>query len=286
MQSRLLTFTNSRGESITFSDDSPFIVSQIDGLGGVDADIQMQKSPYQDGSTYIDSTLNPRQIGFTLTIFGFGDTDISQKRTQISRLFNPKLGPGVLEYKYGDVTRVIEAVSEHVPHFPSGEDRSQNYQIGLINLMCPDPYWKSLNVTEEPAFEPRFRFPIRGPFIMGISRDRRIINNDGDAPAPLTIEFFGPALNPLIRNNTTGEYIKINQELLEGERMLIDTSDDTKSVMFVDSTGKERNVFPWIDLNSTFFKLQIGENDIEYTADSDIQGTIVNISYNKLYNAV
>ncbi|MFJ5625451.1 phage tail family protein [Peribacillus loiseleuriae] len=287
MQSRLLTFTNSKGESITFRDDSPFIVSQIDGLGDVDADIQLQKAPYQDGSTFVDSVLKERSISFTVTILGNGDTDISEKRSRLSRIFNPRLGAGMIEYKYGDIVRLAEAVSEHVPHFPSGLDnRGSGLQVSLIDLICPNPFWRSPDIEEEPTFEPLLEFPFEGEFEMGMQRDKRIIVNDGDAPAPIQIEFFGPAKKPKIINNTTGEYIKINQELLEGERMLVNTSDDEKSVYFVSEDGEQRNVFNWIDLNSTFFKLQIGENEIEYSADSDIQGAIVNIRYKKLYAAV
>ena len=287
MQSRLLKYTNARGESITFSNNSSFFIGSVEGLGDVDANNQSQKAPYQDGDSYIDSNLEPRFLSFQVTIRGLNDTDISEKRSQLASLFNPKLGLGVFDYKYGDVIRTIEAVSEHIPKYGTGfENLGRRHQKALVSLKCPNPYWRSMEVTEEPAFEPLFQFPFEGEFQMGMQRDRRTIMNDGDSPAPLFVEFFGPALNPKIINNTTGEYIKINQELQENERMLIDTTDGKKSVFFVDSTGDKRNVFNWIDLNSTFFKLVIGENDIEYTADSDIQGAVVNISYSKLYAAI
>ena len=284
----LLKFTNARGESVSFNKAGSFFnANQIEGLGDVDANIQTQKGPYQDGSTFTDAILDERFISFEVVVNGDSDTDISNKRSQLAGILNPKLGEGVLEVTYGTVTRVINAVAEGVPKYPSGNDnRGLRFQKGLVSLKCPNPYWKSTTVTEEPAFEPKFRFPIRGPFIMGIQRDQRIIPNDGHSPAPIQVEFFGPALNPVIINNTTGEFIKVNQELLEGERMMIDTSDGNKSVYFVDALGVERNVFNWIDLNSTFFKLVVGNNEIEYTADSDIQGAIVNISYSKLYNAI
>lgn len=280
-----LTFTSATGEVIHFG-GPPFYLSKVEGLGDVAADTQRQKAAYQDGSTYLDSVLDDRPLMIEfLIVQDDGYADVSAARIQIARVFNPKLGLGTLRYENGHVVREIAAVADSVPIYPDGP-RTETIQKGLINLICPNPYWKSLSVTEEPAFEPLFQFPFEGIFEMGMQRDRRIIVNDGDAPAPLNIEFFGPALNPKIINNTTGEYIKVNQELLEGERMMIDTSDSNKSVYFIDSSGNQRNVFNWIDLNSTFFKLIIGENDIEYTADSDIQGAIVNISYSKLYTAV
>ncbi|MCM3783666.1 phage tail family protein [Neobacillus mesonae] len=288
MKSKQLKFTNSRRESITFNDsNSSFFMRDITGLGDVDADIQTQQAPYQDGTTFIDAILGMRTISFEVWIVGANDTDVSQKRARLAQVLNPKNGEGLIEYQYGDVVRVINAVAEHVPTFGAGfENRGKYHQRALIDLICPNPYWRSANISEEPAFEPLFQFPFEGEFQMGFQRDQRIILNDGDAPAPIQVEFFGPALNPKIVNNTTGEYIRVRQQLQEGERMMIDTSDNNKSVYFVDSNGVERNVFNWIDLNSTFFKLEIGENEIEYTADDDIQGAVVNISYDKLYTAV
>lgn len=281
---RRLTFTNSRGESVVLGNSAPFFVTRLEGAGAPGANIQTQKAPYQDGSTYIDALLEPRMIILEGSILKRKGEEIFACRRELASVFNSKLGPGKLIYQYDGGEKEIDAVADGAPVFP---DRSgQPTQKFLINLFCPDPYWRSPGITEEPAFEPLFQFPFEGPFQMGLQRDRRIIINDGDAPAPLYVEFFGPALNPAIINNTTGEFIRINQELHEGERMIIDTSDGNKSVYFVAADGTERNVFHWIDLNSTFFKLIVGENDIEYTADSDIQGAIVNISYSKLYTAV
>lgn len=279
---RKLTFTNSRGESIVLGNSRPFLVTRLEEVGPTIT--QTQKSPYQDGATFLDSLLDPRQITIEGSIMRRTGEEIFACRHRLTTVFNPKLGPGTLRYEHDGGVREIQAVVDSLPFFP---DRSgQPTQRFLLNLLCPDPYWRTPAITEEPAYEPLFQFPFEGPFQMGLQRDRRIIVNDGDAPAPLYVEFFGPALNPAIINNTTGEYIRVNQELHEGERMIIDTSDGSKSVYFVDANGNERNVFHWIDLNSTFFKLIVGENDIEYTADSDIQGAVVNISYSKLYTAV
>jgi Phage tail protein len=277
-----ITFTNSSGESFVFDDT---LVS-INGLGDVESENQTQKSPFQDGSTFIDSLLEERPIEIAFIIKESTYENVSKKRSEIARVTNPKLGIGTLLYETDFIKREIEAVADSVPFYPAGEDRSRRYQKGLINFTCPNPYWKSLDITEEPAFEPLFSFPFEGEFQMGIQRDQRIIVNDGDSPAPVYIEFYGPATNPIITNNTTGEYIKVNQTLGENEYLRIDTTRGKKSVEFVAEDGTVTNVFNWINLGSTFFQLVIGENDIQYSADSDIQGAIVNIRYNKLYNAI
>ncbi|WP_227397375.1 phage distal tail protein, partial [Jeotgalibacillus aurantiacus] len=270
--------------SVQLSETGPYVIQSIIGLGDVDADIQMQAAPYQQGRTYIDSKLIPRFINIEVLIKGTDDEDISTKREHLGKVCNPVSGQLRIQYEYGGRIKETYGAADHVPRYLSGEGRSRTHQIAVIDLTCPNPFWRTLQQTQEPTFEPRFRFPISGPFIFGIQRDRRQMINDGDSPAPIFVEFHGPALNPMIINNTTGEFIKINQELLEGEIMEIDTEAGT--VFFVEPDGTRRNVFNWIDDAATFFELVIGENDIEYTADSDIQGAIVNITYSKLYNAI
>lgn len=282
-----MTFTNSSGESITFRLGSSFMINNVEGLGEVGADIQTQKAPFQDGSTFIDAVMVERDISFNVTIKGKNDTEVSKNRATLGRVFNPKLGIGTLRYQYGDIVREIGVVPSHVPNFPSGvENRGSQFQIALIDLVAPDPYWKTEGIEGEPTFEPLFQFPFEGEFQMGISRDERMIINDGDAPTSLIVEFFGPAANPKVINETTGEFIQVNQTLQDGEFMRINTADGEKSVVFIDAEGVERNVFNWIDLDSTFFKLEVGENYLTYTADNDIQGAIVNFYYQNRYNAL
>lgn len=285
-----ITFTNSLGQSFKFA-DAPFFIQNVEGLGDLSANIQSQKSPYQDGSTYLDAIFDEREITVDFLIVANREStstygDISEMREYIATIVNAKLGPGVLTYENERVTRLITCIADSVPLFPDNGDRTLSLQKASITFIAHKPYWRSTKIAEEPTFKPLFQFPFMNAFQMGIQQEKRLINNDGNAAIPIQVEFYGPALNPKIINNTTGEFIKINQELKEGECMILDTSDDNKGVHFLLENGERRNVYHWIDLDSNMFKLAIGINEIEYTADSDIQGAIVNISYSKLYNAV
>jgi hypothetical protein len=280
---RRLTFENSREEIIVFY-LSPFLINSLTGVGEVEADLQSQKSPFQDGDTHIDTLLQPRYINLEGEILETELSKTKDRRRDLINVCNPKLGLGKITLEMDGEIKEINGTLDGGVFFPErGENHYQNF---MITWKCPNPYWRSLNITEEPTFEPLFQFPFEGTFEMGIQRDKRIIDNDGDAPAPIYVEFFGPAVNPIILNNTTGEFIKINQTLDEGEYMRVDTTPGNKSVEFVSPDGTATNVFNWIDLNSTFFQLIVGENEIEYSADSDIQGAVVNIRYNKLYVGV
>lgn len=278
-----LKYTNEAGDFIKFGSDDVKVVA-LEGFGDVEADIQRQKAPYQDGSTFIDSVLQERYLYISFAIRGGKYKDLADMRRKLGRVFNPKVG-GRLSLSHDGGEYEINCYPEHVPKFPdNGTDAVGRLQSVGVDLVAPNPYWRSPSITEEPAFEPRFRFPIRGPFIMGVQRNDRLIYNDGDAPAPIKVDFYGPADSPVIENKTSGEFIRINKRLEEGQVFKIDTSDS--SVIYVDEDGTETNVFHWIDLNSTFFKLDIGENDITcHCAISNNQKDF-DIYYSKLYNAV
>lgn len=286
-----LIFTNSAGEKVELF-GRPYRLSKVEGLGDVGADVQTQKAPYQDGESLIDTVLEPRYMSLELKIYGDDLEDVEVKRRRLANVFNPKLQLGTLRYERGTEVKEIKVVAESVPSFPDGSrNRGDNFQKAIIFLKAPNPYWQSISVTEEPmaAFVPIFEFPSDkyweveedGDLYFEVSTEGEIrtFNLKGDAEAPVRITFHGPSVNPVVRNNTTGEYIKVNRTLSENDVLFIDTSDAT-----VEINGE--NVFNWIDLGSTFWKLQLGDNEIQYTADSGKEEASLNIEWQEQFIAV
>lgn len=97
----------------------------------------------------------------------------------------------------------------------------------------------------------------------------KYIDNEGDIDAPVQIEYVGPAKNPRVTNETTGEYIQVNMEIGEKEKLVIDTREGKETVNLITPHGTQ-DVYNNIDLKSTFFKLIVGKNLIKYS--SDIEG--------------
>jgi len=288
-----LIFINSRGENIELF-GRPYRLTRVEGLGDVGADVQTQKAPYQDGESLIDTVLEPRFMTLELKIVGTDLADVEEKRRRLSTVFNPKLQLGTLRYVRGDMVREIKVVAESVPVFPDGPtNRGRTFQKVLINMVAPNPYWQSPTIEEQPAYEDLFEWPSDywelgddGDiyFEMGLQRTERIIFNDSDRPIPFQVDFYGPAERPMIENRTTGEFMQINRRLEENEILKIDT--DEKSVIFVDQEGNETNVFNWLDLGSTFFDLQLGENEIACNCVVSSLGRDFDIYYQKQYTAV
>jgi len=296
----ILKFTNTRGESVSFNKaGSSFHANAINGLGDVAIDIQTQKAPFQDGSTFIDSTLESRVISFEVLIYGTSDTDISKKRSQLARIMHPKLGEGLLEVTYGNISRVIGAVVEHVPSYPSGiENRGNRYQVGLIDLYCANPYFRSSDESVEQlvTFSGGLTFPLTLPTIFGnqdSTAKSRIIVNRGDSPTPIEVTFTGPATSPIrIENETTGEFIEVAQSLLDGEKLWISTQFGKKRVQKIAIDGTVINAFNYIKINpnpslsSTFFQLQEGNNLITYSTGEEYEKAPVTIGFYNRYLAV
>lgn len=279
-----ITFTNSMGESVELY-RSPFFLTKIEGLGDVEAEVQNQRAPGQDGSSYIDATLSERYIPIEVDIL----KDFDENKRYLSRVFNPKLGPGLLSYENELGIREIRAVAEHVPKFT--DNRPILTQKAVIDLVCHDPYWLSLEDNTEPIAEwtggmifPWILGDLKQPaFALSEKGYAKKIYNDGDAPAPVEIIFLGGGLNPIVQNNTTGEFIKVNRELAITDKLIINTAFGNKSVVIEDELGNRTNVFNWIDLDSTFWQLVPGENAIEYGSDSEMLESSVIINYRKKY---
>ena len=279
-----LTFTAANGQQIKM-DTRPFRLLTLQGAGAVQTDIQTQKAPYQDGATYIDALLEPRFLLLDVAIMAESSEQLYQHRRKLAQVFNPKLGPGLLRYEYDGGAKEIEAVAELAPEFPTGRDnRMPGFQRAILSLVCPSPFWlDNYTVSEEivtwiggmtfPWVLPS-RFAMKGPKIINII-------NRGDVETPVRIEFRGPATNPRVANRATGEFIQINRELLPGDVLIITTDFGAKRV---DINGQ--NVFNWIDIDSSFWQLQVGDNVIEYSSDDPVESAAVTISYRNRYVGV
>lgn len=286
-----ITFTNSRGQTVELGEAAPYILTKIEGLGGVGTDVQTQKSPFQNGETYIGNQLEPRSLSMEITIVSNSEDDIVAKRRQLLQAFNPTLGEGTLLYEFGSLRREIKAISDSAPTFPDAGSFKTLQQPALIQLYCANPFWfeKAAHDEEMAEWVGGLTFPLRLPmtFASRSSKQSTVIRNDGDVETPVTFEFLGPAANPRITNETTGEYIQINREITADERLIVTTGFGNKTVILKEMTaGRESNAFNWIDLGSTFFQLGIGDNLISYNAGTSQKNAKVWVKWRNQYVGV
>lgn len=263
-----LRFTSADGRKIELF-SRPYRLFQVDGLGDVDAETQTQRAPFQDGSKFIDNILQERTISIYLKIVGKDKVELERNRKKLSSIFNPKLGEGLLEYIGADGIKQIKTVSTHIPYFPDGQgNRGPTFQKAMIHLLCPDPYWEDpiIHNYKLEDFVGNFRFPFHFPVRFATRGDGRILENNGDVPTPLLIEFRGPAERPKITNYRTGEYIRVNTTIPADHKLILNTKFGNKRVEIVKPNGTIENAFHYIDPYSTFFELDVGETRIGFEA--------------------
>lgn len=273
-----LIYENARGERIEFY-RSPYFLENVSGLSETEAENQSQKSPYQDGETYIDTLLQPRFIELEGAITS---PNFNQARQELIRVCNPKLGLGKLIYEMDGEQKEIECVLEGVPVFP----KKRVYQQFIIHWRCPYPYWREINPINIKLadFVPNFSYPFSFPVTFSLRGDAATITNSGHVPTPVTVTFRGEAINPKITKEETGEFIKVNRTIPIGYSLIINTEFNNKSVRIVSPDGTETNAMGYIDLDSTFFLLEVGNNPLSFITDGG--NPEVYVEFNNLYVGV
>lgn len=262
-------FTNSRGQSIELTDRRPFLLQSVEGKNDVSASVQTQTAPFQDGGTYVDSMLQIRPLALNVTIHSSTQEELINLRQLFSSVFNPKLGLGKLVYSKGNTVREIEATVENIIMPVGKENNGMRFQRSVVNLLCPTAFFEDVNVENYKLedFVGSFKFPFTLPTRFSTRGDSKVLANYGDVPTPIEVEFRGPVTNPVITNESTGEFIRINRAIPVGYKLILDTSFGNKRVEIIAPDGTTMNGFHFIDLQSTFFALDTGDNRIGFVAE-------------------
>lgn len=120
-------------------------------------------------------------------------------------------------------------------------------------------------------------FPITFPITFGASSGGTgTATNNGTAEAYPTITLTGPAINPTIYNETTGERIGLTLTLGASDSVVIDMA--RRTVL----QGGSTNRMGAITTGSSFWALSPGDNLIRFAADSYDTGT-ANLSFRSAY---
>lgn len=290
-----LTYKSADGKSITFGRSKPFMLLDITDTDLPEAEIYMQKSPFQDGQTYIDNTLSERAISVEAVILS-DQQFIHGYRRQLIQALSPKPGLGTLIFDNGAKTLQIKAILDGAPIFPTGNsNKGLHFQRVLLNFLCPDPYWQELNsiLYEVAIWLGAFEFPLEIPIDIGIEMGYREdslitnIHNAGDVPCGMEIRFRSVATvtNPSLYDINKREFIKINKVMDAGEVLIITTHFANKKIKSTKG-GITENAFQWLDIDSTFLQLEPGDNLLRYDADDGLESLEVKVYYTPQYLGV
>lgn len=164
-------------------------------------------------------------------------------------------------------------------------DYSYSYYGAQVTLQfeCGDPRKYSLGEISQSISMPTpivdgLDYPLVYPLDYGIAQqtaDATIVN-EGDAEAPIILNFSGPVVNPKLFNNTTGEYLGFGITLTSDDILTVNTRTGTVVI----NSGADRLYTR--DLASSpimSFNLAPGNNEFHMTAASWSTGAGVEIIY-------
>jgi hypothetical protein len=283
-----LIYINSLGREIEFSRVGTYRLRDIGGLGGISSSFMRTSSPFQDGATSLDNGyFETRLLSIEFVVIS---DRLADDIRNLNSIFNPKLGAGTIKYQKDDVVRTLRGVKTKVlPELPMGKDKGISFQISSVILECFDPYYLDENDTHstlasqydlfifDAAIPDDFTFDQSGAFGLNIL-------NQGDVPAPVTVIIDGPLTSPIkVENKTTGEKILIAMSIASGERITITTDPENIDVRkTVIASGIETSAFQYIDiLNTTFFMLATGTNNLVFTHGTEIAQIVTLLHKNK-----
>ena len=295
IKTEVLTYINSRGETIVFGINSKYHVNvskDVQGLSDLNDTIYSTNSMGQHGDTYAGVRIEPRVIDIDGKINDDNKDNQLRLRRDALKILNPELD-GTLYYTYGDFIRKIGAKVSGSPTF----DRKNLSQEFTVSFKCLDPFWQDENETREDiaSWLGDWEFPCdieqddAEDMIFGHREESLIVDvyNAGHIKAGMRITFraLGELTNPMLFNVDTREFIKVNITMVAGDEIEIDTSYGNKSIT-LKRNGVETNIYRYMDVDSTFIQLDIGDNIFRYDADTGLDNLEASVSFAQKYLGV
>lgn len=233
---------------------------------------------------------------FTIDVVGHINTrDKAQAlelRRRMLKIFNPELS-ATLVYEYGGFKRVIDCRAYGEPKILKKEVL---YEFDL-QIECLNPFWREEEETKEDiaSWVAAWHFPCviekdsTKSMIYGYRAESVIVDcyNEGDVSTGMRIRFtaLGTVSNPILLNVDTEEFIQINATMKTGDVIEINTKYGSKGAKLI-RDGVETDYFRYIDVDSTFMQLAIGDNMFRYDAASGVNSLEVSIFYSKEFLGV
>ena len=279
MENEKLTYINSRGERLELGVDSVYhcnISKDVEGISGVTSVIYSTNSMGQHGDTYVGQRIEARDIDVVGHINTRDKAQALELRRRMLKIFNPELS-ATLVYEYGGFKRVIDCRAYGEPKILKKEVL---YEFDL-QIECLNPFWREEEETKEDiaSWVAAWHFPCviekdsTKSMIYGYRAESVIVDcyNEGDVSTGMRIRFtaLGTVSNPILLNVDTEEFIQINATMKTGDVIEINTKYGSKGAKLI-RDGVETDYFRYIDVDSTFMQLAIGDNMFRYDAASGV----------------
>lgn len=292
------------GKTLLMGPGEDIDINAVTGLESSELEISTSDNALVDGASVDGKKIKPRAIHIEASFKS--NKDNAANRAAVIKFFNPKYTGKALITCMG-VSRNIEYELEG---WTFKKTKNVDQKLGIIvDLLCPDPYMLNVdNFGKNMAnITPLFAFPwmmlsrrasgkldynpkARGLLLGGAAMGYRtlhkevVLANDGDVSTGVQIQFIatrGEVTNPKITNTLTGQYMRVNIVMQQGDVLLIDTNERHQVI-----TLNGVNCYQKIDRKSEPFQLDVGDNYLEYDADVNYTNLDVNLFYTPKYLGV
>jgi len=281
MHNKIIFTFESSGEKLVM-DGKEYGILDYEGLESTEYDLEIKDNINAPGGTLKRKRILPRPISVE---FEYKGEDKSAVRQKIIRFFSPYRG-GMLTVSMQGVERKIEYEVDGTLKF---KKKNIYYPLtGLVELKCLDPLFQDIIQTSEQisTWVGGWSFPFTLPFqLKERGEPRTNIINSGDVETPIHVEFHGPAKKPYIKNLTTGKIIQIEADLNSDQTLYVDTTFG-KNTVEIEENGTRTDVSQMISMESRFWRLEVGDNMVEYGAEDELQDNNVVIRYSNRYLGV
>lgn len=297
-----VTIINHKNEQIVLTLRSPeqsgFFIRKIDGLGAPIGTINVADYATIDGSRFISSRSNKRNIVFHL---GF----LEKPTIEAVRISSYKFFP-----VKNEITMIFETDTKTVKIKGRVETNEPeiftNDSGAVISVICPDPYFYSLtnNIISFSVLQKLFQFPFSNedlyiPLIYFgdvLVDAQQTIDYTGEVPVgfTMTIDSTGPAGTITVYNLQNREVMTIDNDIITsitgagisaGDLITINTIKGQKSAILL-RDGDEINILNAVVESANWFTLDIGPNPFYYTSEFGGQYLLFNINYQLLYEGI
>lgn len=223
-----LVAENQNGETLELTNNPAYVITGIDGLSQPDAIINSIDRAGHNGAMFNSAKVDVRQIILTIVI----NSPACENRNFLYKFF--RSSGRVRLYYYNDMHEVY--IDGWVKN--ASDDFFAKKQIMQVTIDCPDPFFHGVVELqgETNGVQSLFEFPFAIDEPIAFSDQRADhsarIWNPGDSDSGIIIEIraTGAMENPRIYHQNTGEFIRVNTTLQSGDRLIINTNTDEKSI--------------------------------------------------------
>jgi hypothetical protein len=269
--SKTFRYVNANGDTLVFDYAHGYLINKPKGIDTINVNISQAQGINQVGSTVQSATVQARPVTVSGVVVG---EDVEARKNAMVAAVRPDI-PGKL---YAD-DYYLDVYVTATPTVDANK-KCAKFQFSLIAAY---PYWQKADKVVKTLYgvEKLFKFPwnISRPYQFGQLMKAEFVNivNNGQLPVPFTATFTASSyvLNPKITNIKTGEYLLLEYSLEPGETVVVENTHGktyvTSSVM-----GSIRGA---LDLDSTLFRLAVGDNVLQAEADPDLEQLEVQITF-------